>query len=489
MKNPIKQLAGQTAVYGLSTLVPRFLNFLLVPLYTWFFEPAQYGVVTELYAYVIFLNIILTYGMETAFFWFSKNEPEEKRVYSTTLLSIISTSTFFALITIFFSQPIANGLGYPHNNEYVWIFGLIISIDAICAIPFVKLRKQNKALRFAGIKLANVIINVALNLLYVVLFPYLVKKGIDLPSYVYNPEIGVGYIFYSNLVASALTLVFLFKEFELTAGFDKKLLKRMLIYAVPLLFAGLAGSINEALDRVLLKRMLPEGVNALEQIGIYGANMKIAVILLLFVQTFRFAAEPFFFNYEKEKDSKAVFADIMKYFVFISLFILMGTIVNIDIVKYFIGEKFWTGLYLIPVLMYSNLFLGIYMNLSIWYKLSGKTMMGAYIVGVGSVVTIIINILFIPKYGVLASAVGHFSCYIVMTVVCFFLGRKYYNIPYETVKLLLYIILSLIILSIFWLIPFNSVVLKLFTGNIFLASFVLFVLKKENLLRLFIRKS
>ena len=480
--NPIKQLGGQTAIYGLSTIVPKFLNYILVPLYCNYFVPSEYGVVTEFYAYVVFLNIILTYGMETAFFWFSKNEPKESKVYSTALLSVFSTSAFFALLTIFYSHSIANFLEYPTHPEYVWIFGLIISIDAVCAIPFVKLRKENRPFRFATLKIVNVASNVLLNLLYIIVFPYLVKQGYSFPSYIYDSSVGVGYIFISNLISSFVTLLFLYSDFRITAGLDIKLLKRMLVYAIPLLFAGLAGSINEALDRVLLKYLLPENVDSLAQLGIYGANIKIAVVLVLFIQTFRFAAEPFFFNYEKEKDSKTVFADIMKYFVLISLFILVGTLVNIDFIKYFTGSKYWEGLFVVPVLMYANLFLGIYLNLSIWYKLSGHTMMGAYIVGIGAVLTIIVNVIFVGRYGIMAAAVGRLVCYTAMALVCYWWGKKYYNIPYQTFKLLKYIALSFIVLCIFWLIPIHSVLLRLLIGNAFLALFIYFVLKRENLL-------
>lgn len=349
---PVKQLAGQTVIYGLSTIVPRFLSFLLVPLYTYFFPAEEYGVVTELYAYVIVLNILLTYGMETAFFKFSQDSGNADKIYSTILTSIFTSSGIFAIATILFASPIASALGYKSNPEYVWIFGLIISIDAMCAIPFVKLRKQNKAFKFASIKLINVGINVVLNLLFIVLFPWLLREGHQLPVWLYNPSIGLGYIFISNLVGSFVTLLILSPLISFRGGFDLSLLRKILVYSLPLLVAGFAGSINEALDRILMKHILSADINVMEQLGIYGANFKLAVVLVLFIQTFRFAAEPFFFNYEKEKDSRVMFSKILNYFTVFILIIYLGSLANLDILKYFIGKEYWTGLYIVPILLF-----------------------------------------------------------------------------------------------------------------------------------------
>jgi O-antigen/teichoic acid export membrane protein len=488
LKNPVKQLAGQTAIYGLSTIVPRFLNYLLVPLYTWYFPPAQYGVVTELYAYAIFLNIVLTYGMETAFFKFSQDESYGKKVYSTILSSIVSSSFLFSLLTIIFSSSIASWLGYEAHPEYVWIFGLIISIDAVCAIPFVKLRKENRAFYFALVKIANVSLNVLLNFCFIVLFPKLIRHGIFLPRWLYNPSFGVGYIFVSNLIASIFTLLILAPHISLREGFDKSLLKRLLVYSLPLLFAGLAGSINEALDRVLLKYLLPDNVNALEQLGIYGANIKIAVILVLFIQTFRFAAEPFFFNYEKEKDSRTIFARILNYFVVTSLIIVMATLVNLDIVKYFIGRSYWQGLYIVPVLLFANVFFGMYVYFSAWYKLSGKTMYGAYIVAIGAALTILVNVIFVPLFGIISAAFGHFVAYFVMTITCYRWGKKHYPIPYEMGRIIKYLGIGMVFAAMVMLIPVKDTLLKLITGNAILVVFAFLLLKDVGLIQLVLKR-
>lgn len=485
---PVKQLASQTIIYGLSTIVPRFLTFLLVPLYTWFFPAEEYGVVTELYAYAIFLNIVLTYGMETAFFKFSQSSEDEGKIYSTILTSIISSSVFFAGITLLFAPSIASLIGYERNPEYIWIFGLIISIDAVCAIPFVKLRKQNKAFRFASIKLINVGITVLLNLFFIVLFPWMLKNGESLPVWVYNPSIGLGYIFISNLVASIVTLLIVSPLISFKGGFDSSLLKKILAYSLPLLFAGFAGSINEALDRVLIKHLLPENVNALEQLGLYGANFKLAVLLVLFIQTFRFAAEPFFFNYEKEKDSKVMFSRILNYFSVVILIIFLGTLANLDIVKYFIGPEYWKGLYIVPILLFSNVFLGIYMYLSAWYKLAGKTMYGAYIVGIGAVLTILTNVLFVPTFGIIAGAFGHLVSYLVMTIVCYFWGKKYYPIPYEVNRILKYLGLTVVFMAVILLLGTQTVLLRLIIGNVLMATFAFFLLKDVGIVKILLEK-
>ena len=486
--NPIKKLAGQTLIYGLSSIVPRFLSYFLVPLYTHIFPPAQYGIVGDLYGLVVILNIVLIYGMETAYFWFSKNEPSNSKVYSTSLISLIGSSFLFILLTYIFAQPIANTLEYKNHAEYIWWFGVIIGVDAVCSIPFVKLRRENRAYRFAFLKLFSVILNVLLNILFVLVFPYLLKKGISFPHFIFNPAIGVGYIFISNIISSVVTLLLLYSDFKVKFQFDVVLWKRMLKYALPLLVAGLAGGINDAIDRQFLKYMQPSSINAMESLGIYFANVKIAVILVVFIQTFRFAAEPFFFNYEREKDSKIVFADIMKYFSIFCFVIFLGTLGNISIIKYFNGRAYWSGLSVVPVILLSNVFVGIYLNLSIWYKLSGKTMYGAYIILFGSFITILINFLFVGKYGYVASAYARLICYFVMTLICYFLGQKYYRIPYNLKEIGLYFLLTIFILVPMYFFRNYGTALQLIINNSILLIFVIYILHKENLLNLIVSK-
>ncbi len=485
--NPIKKLAGQTVIYGLSSIVPRFLSYFLVPLYCHVFAPAQYGVVADLYGLVVLLNIILTYGMETTYFWFSKNEKDANKVYSTSLISLVVTSSIFILITILFAQKIANSLEYPFHPEYIWWFGLIIGIDCICAIPFVKLRKENKAYKFAAIKLSSVGLNVLLNLIFILGLPFLESHGLNLPYFLSFKKIGVGYIFIANIISSLLTFILLISDFHIRFQFDKLLMKRMLKYALPLLIAGLAGGVNDAIDRQFLKYMLPAGVNHMAQLGIYFANIKIAVILIVFIQTFRFAAEPFFFNYEKEKDSKTVFADIMKYFTIFSLFIFLGTLGNLAIIKHFIGHAYWSGLKAVPIILLSNVFVGIYLNLSIWYKLSGKTMYGAYIIVIGSSVTILINFLFVAKFGYMASAYARLICYVLMTIICFYLGQKYYRIPYNLLVIAKYFFFTLLIFIPIHYLQHNSSIIQLLINNILILVFLIYIIKQEKLMPIIVK--
>ncbi len=486
--NPLKKLAGQTVIYGLSSIVPKFLSYFLVPLHVYIFpNPADYGVVGDLYGLVVMLNIVLIYGMETAYFWFCKKEGNTDKVYSTSLISLIVTSTTFIILAFVFAKPIAQLLEYPQHPEYIWWFGLIIGFDAICAIPFVKLRLENKAMRFASLKLFNIGVNVLFTVLFLLVFPAIDKHIYHLPSFVYSPKIGIGYIFIANVIASVATLVFLYKDFTIKLSFDFVLWRKMLKYALPLLLAGLAGGVNDVIDRQFLKYMLPESANPMTQLGIYFANLKIAVILVVFIQTFRFAAEPFFFNYEKEKDSKTMFADIMKYFIVFCLIIFIATMGNLSIIKYFVTKNYWVGLGIVPIMLLANLFIGVYLNLSIWYKLSGKTMYGAYIIVFGSAITILINYFFVTQYGYYASAYARLLCYVAMTIICYFLGQKYYRIPYNLKDIGHYALISLVIVILMYLLGSYSSVIQLILNNVIVIVFVFYILKREKLLPVLIK--
>ena len=415
--NPLKQLAGQTAIYGLSSIVGRLLNYLLVPLYTRYFIPAEYGVVTELYAYVAFLVIILTYGLETAFFRFSQKKYDKDLVYSTSLISLIISSILFVFIMISSQQTIANWLEYPQNPEYVMWFALIIGLDAVSSISFAKLREQEQAARFALVRLVNIFINIGLNLFFIIYCPYALENGLpttDFVNSVYDPSIGVGYIFIANLFASVVTILMLLPEMIKSSwNFNSALWKKMMWYALPLFVAGLAGMTNETIDRILLKQLLPEGVDKMAAIGIYGAFYKISIIMILFIQTFRFAAEPFFFSQEKQHNSRKIYADVLKYFTILASLIFLVVMLYIDVVKHFIGSSFHSesGIKIVPILLLANLFLGIYYNLSVWYKLTDKTAYGAILSVFGALITLVLNILLIPAIGFVGSAWATLGCY------------------------------------------------------------------------------
>ena len=342
--NPLKKLAGQTVIYGLSSVVGRLLNYLLVPLYTRYFLPEEYGVVTEMYAYVAFLVVILTYGIETAFFRYIQKVPNKRTVYSTSLISLLITSTIFIVIIYISAQPIANWLQYPETPEYIKCFALIIGLDAVAAISFAKLREMNNASRFALIRLINIFINIGLNLFFIIYCPYSIENNlssVEFVNSVYSEDIGIGYIFIANLIASIITFLMLLPEMIKSVWiFDKTLWKNMMIYAFPLLIAGLAGITNETIDRILLKHLLPETVNASSELGLYGAFYKLSILMILFIQTFRFAAEPFFFAQEKEKNSKKIYADVMKYFVIITSLIFLIVSMFYDFIILFLGSNY-----------------------------------------------------------------------------------------------------------------------------------------------------
>ncbi len=440
----IKQLASDTLLYGIGTVIPRFLNWLLVPLYTRkVFIPEEYGIITEFYAYIMVLLIILTYGMETGFFRYIEKSNEKNKVYSTSIISLFASSLFFIIIIFLFVNPISRTLGYHNHKEYITLVALIVSIDAFCNIPFAYLRQQRKALRFAVIKIVNVSLIIGFNLLFYLVFPNIHEKY-KLIQHVYNPEYKIIYVFIANLIGSVVTLLLLLPEiFKATFSFSILLWKKMIKYSFPLLIAGLAGIVNEALDRILLKYLLPDNSEPLYQLGIYGANIKIAVLMMLFIQMFRYAFEPFFFKYGNDANSKKMYAIITKYFTIFSLFIFLGIVFYIDIIKFFIGSEYHEGLKIIPVLLIANIFLGLYVNLSVWYKLNNLTRYGAYITILGAIITLSINFAFIPRYGYEACAFARLACYATMVIVSYLLSTKFEPIPYEKLKIFLYFAFAL----------------------------------------------
>ncbi len=438
----IKKLAGQTAVYGLSSIVGRLLNYLLVPLYTYRFLPSQYGVVTELYAYAGFLIVLFTYGMETAFFRFNDRTKKEEDVYGTAMSSILLTTIVFSGLIVFFAQPIAHLIHYELHVRYIIFFALIIGFDAITALPFARLRADNRPMRFATVKILNICINAGLNLFFILLCPYILSNPAlsalhGFINSIYHPEIGVAYIFISNLVSSIVTALVLLPEISKSKwGIDRVLLKKMLRYALPLILVGLAGIINETLDRAMLKFMLPYSIEKnTALLGIYGANYKLAILLTLFIQAFRYAAEPFFFQQANKKNARILYAKVLNYFMLVGMSIFLFIMLYIDILKYFIGPKYHEGLKVVPILLGANLMLGIYYNLSVWYKLTDKTHLGAYIAGGGALITIVLNYIWIPQIGYMGSAWATLICYASMAIASFWVGKRYYPVPYNVIKI------------------------------------------------------
>lgn len=449
----VKKLAGQTAIYGLSSIIGRLLNYLLTPLLVRVFSPGEFGVNTEFYAYVSFFIILFTYGMETAYFKFVSSGKDQQKVFNTSLISIISTSILFSALIIFFSNSIADKIQYHDHPEYISWFALILGLDAISTVPFSELRVKNKALFFAGIKMINIACNIFLTLFFVIGCPYILShdKWTFLHSFVntiYNPSIGIGYIFIANLMSSILSILLLSPLIlKLKFHFDFGLWKEMLKYSLPMLIVGFAGMVNETMDRILLKFYLPLSPDkVMIQLGIYGACYKLSLIMTLFVQAYRMAAEPYFFSQAEKKDSKDIYAITMKYFVITCSFIFLFVMVYLDIFKYFVGKEgsvFHQGLHIVPLLLLANLCLGVYYNLSIWYKVSNKTIIGAIIALGGALITLILNISLIPVFGFTGSAWATLICYASMMFASFFWGNKYYPISYPILRLSFYLGLSL----------------------------------------------
>lgn len=496
----VKKLASETAIYGLSSIFGRFLNFLLTPFYTKIVFANNlpgFGIVTELYSYVVFLLIFLTFGMETGYFRFVKEEKHGETIFGTIMAFLVGSSSLFILLILLFLEPICGFLKYEQMPELIILLAIIVAFDAFSAVPFAKLRQQEKSKRFAILKLVNIGVNIGFNLLFYVVIPrYYYIESI---KNIFDVENIVIYVFISNLIASIVTLLLLTPEIiSEKFSFNKILLKKLLLYSVPLLLAGLAGQTNEFLDRILLKYFIPvpetitnpELVNQyiLGQIGIYGANYKLAIIITLFIQAFRYSFEPMFFKAGKGNDKKELYAKIMNVFVIFCLIMFLMITLYIDIFKHFIGEKFRVGLVIVPVVLFSQILLGILFNLSVWYKLTDKTKYGLLIAGTGACVTVIFNIILIPKYSYVGAAWTHVICYSVMVILSYILSRKHFKVPYNLKRLLVYVIFALTLYAISEFIQLHSIVLELILNSILFALFIGVAIKKENILSIVKRK-
>ena len=442
----LKKLVGQTAIYGLSSIIGRLLNFLLVPLYTGIFAPEEYGVLSELMVVVAFAMVVLTYGFETAFFHFTNKENDSEKVLSTGFTSLLTSSILFVFIASNHSQNIANLLHVPEHPNFInWLVWIVV-LDVLTTLPFAKLRVCDRAWRFAFIRLTNITVNIGLNLFFYLLCPYLLKQEIALEiiNGIYDSNVGIGYIFISNLIASSVMLILLSPEiFKLRFSFDFQIWKKMIKYGFPLLIGGLAYVTNEMVDRLLLEYLLPADT-ATAQVGIYSACYKVAIFMSLFIQAFRYGAEPFFFAQAQKKDAKEQYEIVMRYFIAFTAFIFLSINVFIDIIKHFIqDEAYHAGLDVVPILLLANLFLGMYYNLSVWYKVSEKTRFGAYLSVAGAAITIGLNILLIPTMSYMGSAWATLICYASMCVMSYVFSRHHYPISYNWKYISFYMISAL----------------------------------------------
>jgi O-antigen/teichoic acid export membrane protein len=427
----LQSLAKDTAIYGLSSIIGRFLNYLLVPLYTAKISAASggYGVITNMYAYVALVLVILTFGMETTYFRFTnKTHEDSMRVYSTTLITVGTVAFSFAALVLLFISPISHLMGYADHPSYVWVMAVTVAIDAFLCIPFAYLRQQKKALKFASLKLFNILLSILLNVIY---FAWLDGKD-------------VGYAFYINLTCTATLALCMFKELT---GFrwvlDRGVLSRMLPYTWPILILGIAGILNQTADKMLFPYIY-KGDDAQAQLGIYGAASKIAMIMAMITQAFRYAYEPIVFAGVKDKDQHEMYAKAMKYFVIFTLLAFLMVMAYLDILKYIIGADYWTGLRVVPIVMAAEIMMGVYFNLSFWYKVIDKTIWGAVFSGIGCAVLLLVNFIFVPRYGYIACAWGGFAGYGVAMICSYVVGQKYYPIKYPLQSILYYVLLAAI---------------------------------------------
>ena len=427
-----------TAIYGLSSIIGRFLNYLLVPLYTAKLSAASggYGIITNIYAYVALVLVLLTFGMETTYFRFTnKTHTDSQTVYGTTLITVGSLSLLFAVLVLLLLKPISQLMGYGEHPEYVGVMAVTVAIDAFLCIPFAHLRQQKKALKFAALKLLNIIVNIALNVIY---FAWMDGKD-------------VGYAFYINLVCTVMLAVCLISEYATFRWrLDKQLLKSMLKYSWPILVLGIAGILNQTADKMLFPYIY-KGVDMQEQLGIYGAASKIAMIMAMITQAFRFAYEPIVFAGVKDKDQHEMYAKAMKYFIIFTLLAFLMVVAYMDILKFIIGRDYWSGLRVVPIVMAAEIMMGIYFNLSFWYKVIDKTIWGAIFSGIGCGVLLLVNIIFVPRFGYMACAWGGFAGYGTAMLISYFVGQKYYPIQYPLKDIFIYVAITVFLTALMYL--------------------------------------
>jgi O-antigen/teichoic acid export membrane protein len=489
----IKKFAGQTAIYGFTTVITRFLNFFLTPIYVGLYSPKVYGIFSVMYSWASMLNALLAFGMETTYFrYLNKYENDKQKVYNNTFFTVLMLALVFLLFSVLFVDDLAAWMQMgdafdPDYARYIHYFIYILVLDALAVIPFAKLRADGRPLRYSFIKVLNILTFVGFNLLFIFVFPLIIKQnwyGAEFISSWYR-EGWVGYVFISNLIASLITILFLLPElFKLTLSYDFALLKEMFVYSLPVLIANISFIINENIDKIFLGQLLPPGISQ-QEVGIYAACCKIAIFLSIFINAFRLGAEPFFFSHAKNKNSGETYAKIMNYFVIAVCMIFVLLVANIELLKYFIKGKdaaeqamYWSGLKIVPILLFAYVSLGIYINLSIWYKLSDQTRYGLYISGIGAVLTIVLNLIFIPKYSYLASAWISLIAYTVMMVLSYFWGQRNYPIPYNLKKNFMYLLTSVCIVFVAFVV-FDR---NLLVGNALFLIFtgtIIFVERKE----------
>lgn len=490
----LKKLAGETAVYGLSSILGRVVNWvILTPYFTRVFVTEEYGIVNDLYFYIALLLVFFTYRMETAFFRFasraqkkgSDQQTDQDTIFSTASLSIIGTTVAFTCLLLWLAPEIASWLKYPGRADYVRIFTLIIAFDALAAIPFAKLRMDSRPLRFAFIKLTAIAFNILLVFFFLEACPWLLDQGYSSIGIIYNPDHRIAYVFWANLIASGASLLWLMPLYrQLAWRFATDVWKKMLAYSLPLVIAAIAGIINQLAGTTLLKYFGGGTTDAnLDLGGIYAAAAKLAVLMSLFVQAFNYAAEPFFFRQSAISDDKAIYADVARAFALVGSLAFMGIMFYLELIQYFLGASFREGLGILPILLIANFFLGLYYNFSIGYKLTDQTRWAGYIALLGSIITIIINVTFIPSLTIYAPAWASLACFFTMTIAGYLLTRRLWPVNYQLGRMAYYLLLALagwgVTLLMKPILP-DQMVYRLFTNSVVLAIILLLLFKTES---------
>jgi O-antigen/teichoic acid export membrane protein len=484
----IKKLAGQTVWYGASSIFARLLNVLLTPYLTHEFRgTTEFGKMSLVYSMIPFLYTLTMFGFETAYFRYIQKKEHEKDVYNTIITSLIISTSVITVVTIFFRQSVASFIGIENHPEYITIGAFIIALDTLSTIPFAKLRHEGRPKKYAFIRVAGILINIAVTFFFLSVFPALYKKHPNsILLFFYSAGFGVGYVLIGNLAQSLFQLLVLAKELlAFRWELNKQLWKEIVIYSLPLTIAGFGGIVNETFDRVMLKKWLPLPPDvATYQVGVYSACYKLSILISLFVQAFRLGAEPFFFKQSQQEDAPKVYARVMKFFVIVVCFMFLVAALYVNIWKVIIirDPKMWEGLKIVPILLFANMFLGIYYNLSIWYRLTQKTTAGAYITLTGAAITLVVNYFFIPHFGYMASAWATFLCYGSMMVISYKWGQKAYRIPYATKKLIAYMMIVALLYFIHHFLTgiWKSNLFSLSLATILTAAYSVFILKIEK---------
>ena len=479
----MKSLAKDTAIYGMSSIVGRFLNYLLVPLYTAVIPSATggYGVVSNVYAYTALILVLLTFGMETGFFRFANKQGEDAgKVYANSLIFIGGLSLLFVVLCMIFLQPISNLLEYPDHTDYIAMMILVVALDSFQCIPFAYLRYQKRPIKFAAIKLLNIVGNIGLNLFFLLLCPYLYRHSPELVSWFYNPDYLVGYIFVSNLIMSVLQMFFFIPELKcVTYRVDPVLMKRMIHYSFPILIFGLVGILNQTIDKMIYPFLFDDRQEGLVQLGIYSATSKVAMVMAMFTQAFRYAYEPFVFGKNKEKDSKKMYSAAMKYFFIFALLAFLAVMFYMDILKYLVASDYREGLGVVAIVMGAEILKGIYFNLSFWYKLTDETYWGAYFSLIGCSVILALNVWLVPTYGYVASAWASVAGYGVITLLSYVIGQRKYPVSYPLGAMGMYLILAALLFGVAYGVHIENTLLRLVFRSLLLLVFVGYIIRKD----------